>query len=678
MHEPYKGFRADSCQLLHDDMLSETHKVQRENQEAADGDTELKRACRDGNAGAVVQLLEVATDEERDAAFVVACARGHESVLQAAPELARGSSARAWDKAWSRSMDNEAKLEVRDGIVSALLEGKAGVPGGVNTKIGTSTTLGLAAAGGHEFAVCQLLEAGALVDQRNSDGGTPLHLAASRGHSAVLRVLLDHGASVDILDRSGKSALFIAAEKGHDGLLKQLIDKRAAIDQHAKQGSSIVTPLYAAAQNRHDACVRVLLDHKANPNWVVPSAGGAPGREKFPATLLQIAVQNAHTDVVDRLLEGDADANGKVAGGETLLFFAAAKGDETVVDLLLKKGAAPDDGRPVKRPLPREQSSFGGFGAPAGGAFGTPAHEEFLSEKQMEHLRAGGETPLFVAALCGHEGVVGRLLDHGAGYGKVGSSGFSPLLIAAAQGHAGVVKQLLEKGASVAEALEVEVDEGGGGVGSEGKVRAPCTPLFMAALHGHADAAEVLIEAGAVTDPPPSERPPAGSNTVSVQRTPLWAAAQGNHAKAVLALLRRGAEVDNEGGAHALVSMCKGGHTRIVEQLLLAGAGTEAADSRGLCAAAAGGHADVVAALLHGGADATGESGALCEAASAGNSAIVRVLVDRGAAEKMRKEALAAVKTKLAETRQTRAQQQYKECEKILQRAARSDAGSTT
>ena len=46
--------------------------------------------------------------------------------------------------------------------------------------------------------VSALLGAGACVDARQTDGGTPLIDAVSRGHKKVARVLLDAGADVGI------------------------------------------------------------------------------------------------------------------------------------------------------------------------------------------------------------------------------------------------------------------------------------------------------------------------------------------------------------------------------------------------------------------------------------------------------------------------------------------------
>ena len=77
--------------------------------------------------------------------------------------------------------------------------------------------------------------------------------------------------------------------------------------------------------------------------------------------------------MVQRLLDKGADFAGKDRFGETALSSAAMKGHETVVELLLEKGADVDAG------------------------------DGFINH-----------TPLFVAAWSGHEAVVKLLLKKGA------------------------------------------------------------------------------------------------------------------------------------------------------------------------------------------------------------------------------------------------------------------------
>ena len=154
-------------------MLGETHKAAREAQRLADGDTELKAACLRGDAGAAAQLLPAAPEAERDAAFVVAVARGQEDLLAALPALAQGggAAARMWDVAWARAADDASALEMGAAAVEALMSGAAEVAGGVDRRAAATeevraaaggegaTALLRSAKGGHELAVRRLLRA---------------------------------------------------------------------------------------------------------------------------------------------------------------------------------------------------------------------------------------------------------------------------------------------------------------------------------------------------------------------------------------------------------------------------------------------------------------------------------------------------------------------------------------
>jgi hypothetical protein len=62
MHELYKAYRADHCASLYADFLADKTKTAEQALYEQDGDTELKRACRDGNEAEAGRLLELSVD----------------------------------------------------------------------------------------------------------------------------------------------------------------------------------------------------------------------------------------------------------------------------------------------------------------------------------------------------------------------------------------------------------------------------------------------------------------------------------------------------------------------------------------------------------------------------------------------------------------------------------------
>jgi ankyrin repeat protein len=338
MHEPYKGFRADTCALLHADMVAETRKVENAERFAADGDAPLKKACRDGDADAAARLLAASSPSERDAAFVVACAHGRGDIASV-PEL-RASAGRAWGAAWERAADELAVDEMGVDVVEALLSGAPDLVDGVDyrTDAAEPTALLRAARGGHTLAMDRLLNAGAMPDLTMKSSATPLLLAATKGHGGAVARLLRAGAAPDLGDRVKATPLMRAAEKGHDAVVALLLRAGAAPDLVRNQGR--MTPLWKAAELGHEAVAVRLL-----------SAGAAVDiADDHGATPLFIAAQNGHEAVVALLLEAGAavdQATAKDQSDETEadappLLMAVQNGHVGVARLLLTADANAD------------------------------------------------------------------------------------------------------------------------------------------------------------------------------------------------------------------------------------------------------------------------------------------------------------------------------------------------
>jgi hypothetical protein len=304
----YKGFRADNCNELHRDFLSEAHKMARAEQVVADGDTDLKAAVRDGDAAAAARHLEAAAPPERDAAFVVACAHERGALLAAVPGLGQGGSAtRVWGVAWRRAAANGAAREMGAAVVAALVPGAKGLADGVDEReVGGKTALMLAAEGGHDLAVRRLLEAGADVRLALCDGRTPLYLAAANGHGAVAGRLLAAGAVVDQADEHGETPLYNAAGAGHETAVQVLVAAGAVLDQAAGASMSGCYPLFLAAAFGHEAMVGQLLAAGAAVDLAL-AEGAHADETNAGATPLMKAAQGGHVGMARLLLAAGAD-----------------------------------------------------------------------------------------------------------------------------------------------------------------------------------------------------------------------------------------------------------------------------------------------------------------------------------------------------------------------------------
>jgi uncharacterized protein len=75
-----------------------------------------------------------------------------------------------------------------------------------------------------------LIDQGAPVNLRDSDGNSPLMLAAYHGHADLVRELAARGADVDLMNDRGQSPLAGVAFKGYTDVAKELLGAGADAD----------------------------------------------------------------------------------------------------------------------------------------------------------------------------------------------------------------------------------------------------------------------------------------------------------------------------------------------------------------------------------------------------------------------------------------------------------------
>ena len=157
-------------------------------------------------------------------------------------------------------------------------------------------------------------------------------------------------------------------------------------------------------------------------------------------TGLHVAAALGLAGIVEALLDEEMDVNATDIQGETPLHWAAAKGHEDVVKVLLRNGSIKPDVKSVVGRTPLSLAAESGHSAVVNLLAGRDGVDRNAKDSLM------GETPLWRAADRGHDEVVKVLLAFGVDV-NARDKYFdeTPLSRAVDQGHKGVVEQILKR-----------------------------------------------------------------------------------------------------------------------------------------------------------------------------------------------------------------------------------------
>ncbi|XP_055679921.1 ankyrin repeat and KH domain-containing protein mask isoform X9 [Lutzomyia longipalpis] len=328
------------------------------------------------------------TDSNHDTALTLACAGGHEDLVELL--ISRGANIEHRDKKGFTPLILAATAG-HDKVVEALL--KYGAEMEAQSERTKDTPLSLACSGGRYEVVELLLNIGANKEHRNVSDYTPLSLAASGGYVNIIKLLLSHGAEINSRTGSklGISPLMLAAMNGHTQAVKLLLDMGSDINAQIETNRNTALTL-ACFQGRHEV-VNLLLERKANVEH----------RAKTGLTPLMEAASGGYIDVGRVLLDKGADVNAAPvpSSRDTALTIAADKGHVKFVELLLYRGAA------------------------------------------VEVKNKKGNSPLWLAANGGHLAVVEILYAHDADIDSQDNRKVSCLMAAFRKGHTKVVKWMV-------------------------------------------------------------------------------------------------------------------------------------------------------------------------------------------------------------------------------------------
>lgn len=324
------------------------------------GETPLMTASRTGNVDGVKALLAHgadvnATERTRgQSALMWAVAQQHPDVVKVLTEF--GSDVHARSRVWTEVVNVGG-----DGNVSNSTDPTANPPDPVERDHGGFTPLLFAARQGDIDSARLLLAAGSHVNDAAAAGTTALVVAAHSGHGAFATFLLDEGADPNAAG-AGYTALHAAVLRSDLQLVKALLAhganpnvaitrptpvRRSSQDFALTNPVVGATPLWLAATFLNLDIVRTLAAGGADPqfarNGVTPLMAALQGYRGLGNRVVPAGgavVQESRALEIARLaIDLGVDVNLANPAGDTPLHLAAAKGFNTVVQLLADKGA---------------------------------------------------------------------------------------------------------------------------------------------------------------------------------------------------------------------------------------------------------------------------------------------------------------------------------------------------
>ncbi|XP_066912686.1 leucine-rich repeat serine/threonine-protein kinase 1-like isoform X2 [Clytia hemisphaerica] len=197
------------------------------------------------------------------------------------------------------------------------------------------TPLHTAASHGSVRCVKALLERGAdpnTISGIEDECCTPVHHAAKRGHLGCLAALLEYEVNLDLKNSRGKKALDVAIDgvtndckKCADYILKKMMQRKKEIE------AAMCEELYDVIDDGDCEKAREILQTLSDPYSIVNKY------YRGPNTLLYRASFGGYVDIVNLLLDYQADGRSNADSGITPLYAACFKGHYEVAAKLIQR-----------------------------------------------------------------------------------------------------------------------------------------------------------------------------------------------------------------------------------------------------------------------------------------------------------------------------------------------------
>jgi ankyrin repeat protein len=346
-----------------------------------------------------------------------------------------------------------------------------------------------------------LLQCGADVNERFSDGRQPLHVACGSAKSDIVNLLLDHGASINDTALGHGTPLFFAISKQHVHLVSLLLERGANASKPAKDDDSMMTPLKLAVLIGNEETVRLLLHSKSlDQNDIRLALMQVFCSARGNVQVLRLLLESCNEEFVKAALPVAVSTSVRNNDGATLEILLNLSNDVCIADYFSKYCnvifTAADNGQ-------------------------TDVIRIFIRRGVNTDVRnVDGKSPLIMAAARGHLETVKLLVENDADVFATDDGGKSALQHASYNGHSDVVTYLshyhryvrpvdsrhnsstkqsnpLFEVNDVAEAERLIIQEN---IDIECENLHGSRPLHFAARRGHVDLVRLLLECGATSD----------------------------------------------------------------------------------------------------------------------------------------------------------------------------------
>ncbi|KAH8807390.1 ankyrin repeat-containing domain protein, partial [Xylogone sp. PMI_703] len=286
-----------------------------------------ERGCHDMVIEALLARddVDVNIQEKGDTALIIAAENGRENVVK---QLLKHKYADVNHQDSDGQTAFSIVVERDNSALMKLFFDHEDIDVNINLAYGVPVLWGLASNGNLDM-VELLLNRGANIEVKCSQGRTPLFIAASNGYEEVVRVLLERGANIEAEDHRGWTPLSIALKdtRRHASVVRLLLKYGAHKEHQDRHGR---TPLSYAAQGGYTEIVQLLLMDELN-------YGLENGDSR---ALLSYSAEKIHTRTLELSSRKGADQESRDNDGRTPLSYAVEKGHLEVAQLLLRKGAS--------------------------------------------------------------------------------------------------------------------------------------------------------------------------------------------------------------------------------------------------------------------------------------------------------------------------------------------------